>query len=99
MLQNLIPANDFCTHHQVEVSFLYSLKEYGLLKLYTEKEAVFVDEEELQKLEQLMHLHYDLNINLEGIDAINNLLAKLDAAQNELIMLKNRLNFFEKGQL
>ena len=66
---------------------------------YTEKENVFVDEEELQKLEQLMHLHYDLNINLEGIDAINNLLAKLDAAQNELMMLKNRLRFFETGQL
>ena len=99
MLQNLIPANDFCTHHQVEVSFLYSLKEYGLLQLYTEKENVFVDEQELQNLEQLMHLHYDLNINLEGIDAINNLLAKLDAAQNELMLLKNRLRFFETGQL
>ncbi len=98
MQNKLIPAADFCTHHKVEVAFLYSLQDYGLLNIIDESEVIFVDEEELQKLEQMMHLHYDLNINMEGIDAITNLLNRLEAAQNEMCMLKNRLSFYERKQ-
>jgi hypothetical protein len=30
--ENLIPANEFCLHHNIEVSFIDSLKEYGLVE-------------------------------------------------------------------
>jgi hypothetical protein len=38
-----------------------------------------------------MHLHQDLDINLEGIDAISHLLKRMHDMQRELNMLKNKL--------
>jgi MerR HTH family regulatory protein len=40
-------------------------------------------------------LHYELDINLEGIDAIATLLKKIDALEQELIATKNKLRVFE----
>ncbi len=98
MQHKLIPAADFCTHHNIEITFLHSLKEYGLINIVTESEKTFVDEDELCQLEKMMHLHYELNINLEGIDAINHILKKLEVANNEMTMLKNRLSFYERSK-
>ncbi len=47
MQHKLIPAADFCTHHNIEITFLHSLKEYGLINIVTESEKTFVDEDEL----------------------------------------------------
>jgi hypothetical protein len=44
---------------------------------------------ELQKLEQIIRLHYDLDINLEGIDAIAHLAERIKMMQNEITGLKN----------
>jgi hypothetical protein len=41
----------------------------------------------------MVHLHYDLDINIEGIEAISHLLDRVDNLQRELITLKNRLGF------
>jgi hypothetical protein len=43
----------------------------------------------------MIHFHYELNINIEGIDAISNLLKQVNALQQELIATKNRLRLFE----
>ena len=53
-----------------------SLKEYGLVEFTLIDEAPFVTIKQLSELEKLIRLHYDLDINLEGIDAIIHLLKK-----------------------
>jgi len=40
-------------------------------------------------------LHVDLDINIEGLDAISHLLQKVNALQNELVALRNRLQIYE----
>jgi len=52
----------------------------------------------LPKLEQIVRLHQELNINSEGIDAIINLLKRIENMQNEIIELRNKLNFHEENQ-
>ena len=42
-----------------------------------------------------MRLHYDLDINIEGIDAIYNLLKQVEELQSQIITLRNKLNFYE----
>ena len=96
--ENLIPANEFCLHHNIDVSFIHSLKEYGLVELTVIDDAPFVTIVQLSELEQLVRLHYDLDINLEGIDAIIHLLKKLQTMQDELIILKNRLRLYETNE-
>jgi hypothetical protein len=91
----LIPANEFCRHHHIELSFIHSLNEFGLIEISMTGEEVFITNSQLSDLEKFLRLHHELNINLEGIDAINQLLERLEAMQDEVNILKNRLRFFE----
>ena len=47
----------------------------------------------------MMRLHYELDINMEGIDAISNLLLKIDNLQQELTAAKNKLRLFEEDNI
>src|SRR6187397_531044 len=96
--ENLIPANEFCLHHNIEVSFIDSLKEYGLVEFTVIDDAPFVTIKQLTELEKLVRLRYELDINLEGSDAIIHLLKKLQGMQDEIIILKNKLRLYEASK-
>jgi hypothetical protein len=90
--ERYIALQSFCNYYNVELSFLYSLNEYGLIKITRVDEAEFIDKEELSEIEKIIHLHNDLDINIEGIDAIYHMLNRVKEMQRELNILKNRLN-------
>ncbi len=85
----------FCTSHNVEVSFISSLQEYGLIEVSTVENATYISAEQLQNLEKMMRMHYEMDINIEGIETIIHLLQKVDDLHNELSTLKNRINLYE----
>jgi hypothetical protein len=45
----------------------------------------------MHKLEKFVRLHYDLDINLEGIETINYLLERIEEMQKEIVNLRNKL--------
>src|SRR4051794_17934266 len=92
---HLIPATDFCVHYNIEVSFLRALHDYNLVPVTVVNETVFIEAEHLPDVERIIHLHQDLDINLEGIDAILQLLKRLEQTQNEVLALRNRLRMYE----
>lgn len=98
LTDDLIPAQEFCTHHQVEISFITSLQQFGLIEMTSVEETPYIPQKELLKLEQIIRLHYDLNINLEGIDAIHHIIKRFKSMQAEITLLKNRLSFYESNQ-
>jgi hypothetical protein len=93
--ENLIPAKEFCLHNNIEISFIQSLEEYGLVEITTNPQGSFITINQLGEVEKFMHLHYDLNINFEGIDAVTNLLKKLQSMEDEMLRLKNKLRLYE----
>src|SRR5687767_519813 len=95
---DIIILDEFCTSHQVEISFVRSLEEYGLIQTIIVNETLCVPGNELSKLEQIVRLHQELNINSEGIDVIINLLQRIENIQNEIIELRNKLNFYEENR-
>ena len=98
MPEHLISTDDFCTHYKVEYSFITSLKEHGLIEITTIDQHSFIDHDHLQNVEKLVRLHYDLDINLEGIDVITHLLERMKALQDENIALKNKLRVYEASE-
>jgi hypothetical protein len=92
--QELIPAQEFCLHHQVEMNFIYSLKEYGLIEVFNNEGSDYLSVDQLKELEKILRLHYDLNVNMEGVDVILHLLKQLESTQHELIELRNQLKFY-----
>lgn len=93
--EDLIAATDFCTHYKIEYSFINSLNEYGLITITTIHEDRYIPANELHRLEQFVRLHTDLDINLEGIEAISHLLQKIERMQNQITTLKNKLRMLE----
>ena len=94
--EEMVAAQEFCISHSVEMSFLYSLSEAGLLEIITMEETVFIKQDHLPELEKWVRLHYDMDINLEGIETIHHLLQQIRTMQEEMKTLKNRLNLYEK---
>ena len=91
----LISTDDFCTHYKVEYSFISSLQQNGLIEIITIDGHSFIDHDHLKNVERLVRLHYDLDINLEGIEAITYLLNRVKNMQDEIFVLKNRLSVYE----
>ncbi len=86
---DLIPAEDFCIYHNIEYSFITSLEDSGLITVTSVEQSTYIPADELQKLEKFVRLHYDLDINIEGIETINHLLEKIEEMQKEILQLKN----------
>ena len=89
--EELIPVKDFCIHHNIEYSFISSLENSGLISITSVKRSSFIHADEMHKLEKFVRLHYDLDINLEGIETINYLLERIEEMQREIVNLKNKL--------
>ena len=94
--KDLITIQQFCTYYEVSESFIDSLYEFELIEIVKEDNVKCVSLTQINKIEKLMRLHYDLDINLEGVQAISNLLNQVETLQERVNYLKNRLNFYEK---
>ena len=91
----LISLDDFCACHDIEVTFIRSLHETGLIDITLIEEVSFLNLEQLQQLEKYIRFYYDLDINLEGIETITHLLFRVNAMQLEITNLRNRLRLYE----
>ncbi len=92
--KNLVTVEQFCTSYNIEVAFINSLTESGLVEIMTVETTPCINMEQIRELERLIHLH-ELDINMEGIEAIHHLLQRVDRLQAELTTLRNRLRFYE----
>jgi chaperone modulatory protein CbpM len=93
---DMVMLDDFCANHHVEISFIHSLEENGLIETVAINQVLYVTTNDLPKLEQITRLHQDLNINAEGIDAITHLLRHIENMKQEIDHLRNRLSFYEE---
>ena len=95
----LISIDEFCASHNIEISFISSLQQSGLIEVTTIEESGFIEADQLQKLEKFIRLYYELDINLEGIETINYLLQRINAMQDEIRILRNRIRLYETGDI
>ena len=96
--EQFISAIEFCKLHHIDISFIHSLQEYGLVETTIEEQTIFLHHDQLQQVEQFARLHYELDINIEGIDAIVNLLQKVETMEDEIRLLKGRLRNFGEAE-
>jgi hypothetical protein len=95
MPEQFISIEVFCRHEQVDSSFVHSLHERGLIEIVVQREEQYITSDQLPRLERLARMHYDLDINLEGIEAISHLLERVERMQHDLRALQERLHLYE----
>lgn len=96
--EQMIPVTDLCTFHHIDITFVQSLHTSGLIQITTISETNYVHSDQLHLLEQYIRLHYDLDINLAGIEAITYLLERVEIMQQEIRSLKARLHLYETNE-
>ncbi len=96
--EHLITVEVFATHQGLEAAFVHGLHERGLIRITVVQERHYLEQDELARIEQFARLHYDLDINLEGLEAISHLLDRMDAAHRELHALRQRLRLYEQDE-
>ncbi|WP_292009330.1 chaperone modulator CbpM [Chryseobacterium sp.] len=77
--------------YNIEISFFNELVEYGLLKVETEDNITYVLYEDLPAFEKYTNWHYDLEINLPGLEVIQDMLHKIENLKQRNRELVNKL--------
>ncbi len=95
--QEYITLKKLCTSYKVEMAFFDQLSEYGLIEIVKLERTRVIHLDRVRDLERMIRLHHELNINLEGIDAVFNLLNRIDDLENELQATRNRLKIYEEN--
>lgn len=77
--------------YEVDYSFIDSLIDSELLHPEVENEIRYITHDELSDLEKFVNWHYDMEVNLAGIEIIHKLLCRLNDLQQENIRIKKRV--------
>lgn len=93
--EEMIVVNEFCIHHNIDISFIHSLQESGLIEITHTEEKLYLHESQLPRLEKMLRLYYEMDINLEGIETITYLLNRMNEMQQQITQLNNRLSIYE----
>ena len=81
--------------YNIEITFFDELVDSGLLNIETDNEIRYLMYEDLPTFERFANWHYDLEINLPGLEVINNMLQKmknLNQINRELMQKLSAIN-------
>jgi hypothetical protein len=89
--QNSISVEQCSFVYQIEVSFIQELETHGLIEIRHFGGRRFISYDQLGQLEKLTHFFYELQINMEGLEAVSHLLNRVQHLQGEVKRLQNLL--------
>lgn len=78
--------------YKVEITFFDELVNSGLLNVQTENETRYLMYEDLPYFERFANWHYDLEINLPGLEVIHEMLKKMNDLRQKNRELMNKLS-------
>ena len=87
MIQRISRA-EIIAIYNIEIDFFDELTDVGLLQVEQEQDEIYLDLEDLSRLERFANLYYDLEINISGIEVIDRLLQQVRDLQNENHLLR-----------
>ena len=91
----LISIKKIIIHHNLDETFIENLESYQLISFVEDETDKYLPEEQLPVLEQIIRLHFDLKINLEGIDVITHMIQRMENMQQTIQQLENKLKLYE----
>ncbi len=94
--KHLIPAEECCTSYNIDIRFIHSLGELELIEITVQEEREFINESQLNELEKYIRLHYELDINMAGLEAISHLLKRVTGMQQQMAHLQSKLRLYER---
>ncbi|MFV0590017.1 MAG: chaperone modulator CbpM [Draconibacterium sp.] len=91
----LVSIKQVKIHHNLDDGFMERVESCQLIEFVFKESEKFMYVEQLPVLEQIIRLHFDLQVNMEGIDVITQMLKRMDKLQQTIQHLENRLRLYE----
>lgn len=85
-----ISVEEIISVYQVDNSFIEALIESELLHPEVEDTVQYIVHDDLLNLEKFINWHYDLEVNIAGIEIINKLLQQINQLRQASISMKNK---------
>ena len=79
---------DICTANNIERTFVKELQRQGLIEIIIDRDQEYLEEEQVFHVERYSTWHYELDINMEGLEVVSRLIRKIEMLQEELRHLK-----------
>ncbi len=95
MQEEIIVIEEYAKQSHTDIRFINQLGEYGLIEITIQEQTRYIPSQQLPLLEKYTRLYYDLDINMEGIEAINHLLQRIEAMQEEMNDLRRTLHLHQ----
>lgn len=88
MEKTLFRVIDICRSNNIEQTFIQELHSNGLIEIIYLEEQAFIEEDQVLIVERFSTWHYELEINVQGIEVVQQLLERIEALQSEIKALK-----------
>lgn len=96
--KKLILLRELCQHYEMEISFFEQAESYGLVQVEYISDEKYIHQKQLRKIEKILRLHHELEVNLEGIDVILNLMKRIQSLEKELHTTKAHLELYKVSE-
>ncbi|MEE3999204.1 chaperone modulator CbpM [Tenacibaculum sp. FZY0031] len=93
--KELISIQKVIVHHNLDEQFIESIESFQLIEFVVKDSNKYLYIEQLPVLEKIIRLYYDLEVNMQGIDVINNMLDRMDSMHKTIQQLENKLKRYE----
>lgn len=91
-MSDRISREELVKIYNIEITFFDELVDNGLLNVETEDNVRYLIYEDLQVFEKFANWHYDLEVNLPGLEVIHHMLRKIDDLHQKNRELMNKLS-------
>ncbi|WP_028296391.1 chaperone modulator CbpM [Olivibacter sitiensis] len=91
MATELILLREYCTRCEVDPTFVQVLEDEDMIEVTLISGERYISEDQLDMLSRFVNWHYDLDINVEGIDAMRHLMEKMQRMQERIYELEAKL--------
>ncbi|WP_295128945.1 chaperone modulator CbpM [uncultured Chitinophaga sp.] len=95
MSTEMITVREYCLQYETDQSFISALEENGLITVTIVETEPCIHFDDLHSLDTYRSWYYDMNINVEGIDALLHVVNKMKQLQQQVHVLRSRLRLYE----
>ncbi|MFT4204614.1 MAG: chaperone modulator CbpM [Chitinophagaceae bacterium] len=92
----LYSVTTYSSQYNIPLSFVQELYDRGLIDLQKEAEEYYIFEDQLPQLEHFTRLHCDFDINVAGIEVVEDLLSRINELREQTRLLKSKVSLLRE---
>lgn len=93
--EQLISVSAFCTHFNIDHSFIIRLVELDCVQIIIIENEDFLSNDDLATLERMIRIKTEFGVNPEGLEIIEHLLTKVMVLQEKVSDLEEQLTSYQ----